>query len=117
MADKGDESEGMGPGRQPRPPSLLDALLPIVVLIALIALTIAFFGGDATNGPLQVALFLSAAFASLIFFSSPPRNRTPWGAMTATRPSGATQNRPMARSGASSQWPSPPRCVFRGVGK
>jgi NhaC family Na+:H+ antiporter len=56
----------LGKGRQPRPPSLLDATLPVVVLIALIALTIAFFGVAATEGPLQVALFLSAAFASLI---------------------------------------------------
>ena len=55
---------------QPRPPSLLDALLPIIVLIVLIALTIAFFGIDATNGPLQVALLLSAAFASLIAFKN-----------------------------------------------
>jgi Na+:H+ antiporter, NhaC family len=55
---------------QPRPPSLLDALLPILVLIALIALTIALFGVGATDGPLQVALFLSAAFASLIAFKN-----------------------------------------------
>ena len=40
--------------------------LPIVVLIALIALTIASFGVGATDGPLQVALMLSAAFASLV---------------------------------------------------
>jgi Na+:H+ antiporter, NhaC family len=56
--------------KQPRPPSLLDAVLPIVVLIGLLALTIAFFGIDATNGPLQVALLLSAAFASLIAFKN-----------------------------------------------
>ena len=54
----------------PRPPSLLDALLPIVVLIGLLALTIALFGIDATDGPLQVALLLSAAFASLIAFKN-----------------------------------------------
>jgi NhaC family Na+:H+ antiporter len=51
---------------QPKEPSLLDALLPIVVLILLIALTIASFGVGATDGPLQVALMLSAAFASLV---------------------------------------------------
>jgi Na+:H+ antiporter, NhaC family len=56
--------------RSPRPPSLLDALLPVIVLIGLLALTIAFFGVDATNGPLQVALLLSAAFASLIAFKN-----------------------------------------------
>ena len=56
--------------RVPRPPTMLDALLPIVVLIALLALTIYLFGIDATNGPLQVALLLSAAFASLIAFKN-----------------------------------------------
>jgi NhaC family Na+:H+ antiporter len=54
----------------PRPPSLLDSILPVVVLIALIALTIALFGVSATDGPLQVALLLSAAFASLIAFKN-----------------------------------------------
>src|SRR3954467_3328072 len=56
----------MAAQRQPRPPSLLDALAPVVVLIALIALTIVTFGVSATDGPLQVALMLSAAFASLV---------------------------------------------------
>src|SRR3954466_4355232 len=50
----------------PRAPTMLDAILPVVVLIGLLALTIVLFGIDATNGPLQVALFLSAAFASLV---------------------------------------------------
>jgi Na+:H+ antiporter, NhaC family len=53
-----------------REPTLTDALLPVLVLIALLALTIAYFGIDATNGPLQVALLLSAAFASLIAFKN-----------------------------------------------
>jgi Na+:H+ antiporter, NhaC family len=56
--------------RGPRPPSLLDAVLPVVVLIALIALTIALFGVSATDGPLQVALLLSASFAALIAFKN-----------------------------------------------
>ncbi len=56
--------------RQPRAPSLLDSLLPIGVLIGLLALTIALFGVSATDGPLQVALLLSAAFASLIAFKN-----------------------------------------------
>ena len=57
-------------GRQPRPPSLVDAVLPVVVLIVLIAITIWLFGVSATDGPLQVALLLSAAFASLIAFKN-----------------------------------------------
>ena len=52
--------------KRPRPPTLADALAPIIVLIALIALTIASFGVAATDGPLQVALMLSAAFAGLV---------------------------------------------------
>ena len=52
--------------KEPRAPTLLDALLPIFVLILLLALTIVLFGVDAANGPLQVALLLAAAFASLI---------------------------------------------------
>ncbi|HEX5861381.1 MAG TPA: Na+/H+ antiporter NhaC family protein [Nocardioides sp.] len=54
----------------PRPPSLTDALAPVVVLIGLLALTIALFGVAATDGPLQVALLLSAAFASLVAFKN-----------------------------------------------
>lgn len=49
-----------------RPPSLLDALIPVVTLIVLIALTIALFGTDATGGPLQVALLTSAVVAGLV---------------------------------------------------
>lgn len=65
------EASGPPPAASgPRSPTMLDALLPICVLIGLLALTIALFGVDATNGPLQVALFLSAAFASLLAFKN-----------------------------------------------
>ena len=64
------ETESPPDAREPRPPSLLDAVLPVVVLILLIALTIWLFGVSATDGPLQVALLLSAAFASLIAFKN-----------------------------------------------
>ena len=50
----------------PRPPSFLDALAPVVVLVGLLALTIALFGLEAADGPLQVALLTSTAFAGLI---------------------------------------------------
>jgi NhaC family Na+:H+ antiporter len=64
VADHVEEAAG------PRPPSLLDALAPVVVLIILIAITIWLFGDAATDGPLQVALFLSAAFAALVAFKN-----------------------------------------------
>ena len=57
---------GRNQERRQRAPTLLDAILPVVVLIGLIALTIVPFGVSATDGPLQVALMLSAAFASLV---------------------------------------------------
>ena len=72
----GGGGDGLGAGdpfataAEPRPPTLLDALLPIIVLIGLLALTIALFGVSATDGPLQVALLLSAAFAALIAFKN-----------------------------------------------
>src|SRR5215467_2876535 len=52
--------------RVPRPPSLVDALIPVVALIGLIALTIVLFGIGATDGPLQVALLTSAVVAGLV---------------------------------------------------
>ena len=66
MSDGDSAAPSAGGPRRPRAPSLLDALLPVIVLIGLIALTIALFGVSATDGPLQVALLLSAAFASLV---------------------------------------------------
>jgi NhaC family Na+:H+ antiporter len=50
----------------PRAPSLLDALIPVVALIGLIALTIGLFGVGATDGPLQVALLTAAVVAGLV---------------------------------------------------
>jgi len=43
--------------------SLTVALLPIVFLIALLSLNIYFFGGDASEGPNQIALLMGAAVA------------------------------------------------------
>jgi NhaC family Na+:H+ antiporter len=49
---------------------MLDALAPIVVLIGLLVLTMVLYGTGAADGPLQVSLFLSAAFASLVAFKN-----------------------------------------------
>ena len=53
----------------PREPSLADALAPVVVLIGLLVLTIVLFG-TAADGPLQVALFMSATFAGIIAYKN-----------------------------------------------
>ena len=58
------------PARSPRPPALLDAVAPVVVLIGLIALTIVLFGVDASTGPLQIALLTAAVFAGLVAFKN-----------------------------------------------
>jgi len=65
-----ESAQGKHQERGPHAPTLLDALAPIVVLILLLAVTIALFGISATDGPLQVALLLSAAFASLVAFKN-----------------------------------------------
>src|SRR5262252_3904858 len=56
--------------RPPREPSLADALAPVVVLIGLLVLTIVLFGTAAADGPLQVALFMSATFAGIIAYKN-----------------------------------------------
>ena len=52
------------PVRTIKPPSYLDAALPILLLIALVILAQVLFGGDSTSGPFQVALICSALFAA-----------------------------------------------------
>ena len=70
VADAATDRASAPDGERPRPPTMLDAVLTVVVLIGLIALTIVLFGVSATDGPLQVALLLSAAFASVIAFKN-----------------------------------------------
>lgn len=49
-----------------KPPSLLDALIPIIFLIVLLASAIVLYGADGTTGPIQVALMLSMLVAGLV---------------------------------------------------
>lgn len=53
-----------------RPPSLADAIIPIVALAVLIAGSLALFGLDALDGPIQVALLLCSAIVTLILFKN-----------------------------------------------
>lgn len=50
----------------PRPPSLFQALLPLVLLIGLLAGNVLVFGDAGLDGPNQLALLLSAAVALVI---------------------------------------------------
>lgn len=49
-----------------RPPSLLDALIPLIFMITMLTWSIVLFGIDAAAGPLQVALLLSAVVAGVV---------------------------------------------------
>jgi len=61
----------------PRDPSLLDALIPLAALALLVAGSLALFGLDALDGPIQVALLLSAMVAALVAM----RNGHSWDAV------------------------------------
>jgi NhaC family Na+:H+ antiporter len=52
--------------RHVRPSSLFDALIPLIALALLIAGSLALFGLDALDGPIQVALLLCSEIAVLI---------------------------------------------------
>lgn len=49
-----------------RPPSLLDALTPIIFLIILLASAVFLYGADGIAGPIQVALMLSMMVAGIV---------------------------------------------------
>ncbi|MBJ3786347.1 Na+/H+ antiporter NhaC family protein [Devosia sediminis] len=51
---------------KPRPPSLFDALIPLVVLAVLILGAILLFGDAAMDGPLQLALIFAALVTALV---------------------------------------------------
>ncbi|MEV6107037.1 Na+/H+ antiporter NhaC family protein [Streptomyces sp. NPDC051940] len=63
MKSSDESAEG---GREIREPSLWDAILPMVVLAVLVAGSLALFGLDALDGPIQVALVLCAMAAALV---------------------------------------------------
>ena len=49
-----------------KPPSFLDALIPIIVLVILLVLAIGLYGDAGIGGPIQVALTLSMLVAGLV---------------------------------------------------
>lgn len=53
-------------GSGARKPSLLDALIPLAILIALLSLSVFFYGADSSYGPNQIALLLCAGVAALM---------------------------------------------------
>jgi NhaC family Na+:H+ antiporter len=61
-----------------RAPTYFEALLPLLVLTLLVGGSVALFGLDAMNGPLQVGMMLSAMTASIIVL----RKGHPWEAVS-----------------------------------
>lgn len=68
------------PPRTIKEPSYLDAIVPLVVLIALIAGSVVLFGLGAIDGPTQVALILSTMVAAIIIL----KNGHPWDEIAAS---------------------------------
>jgi NhaC family Na+:H+ antiporter len=58
----------------PREPSLLDAILPLAVLVVLVGGAIALFGLDALEGPIPAALVICSMAAALVVL----KNGHPW---------------------------------------
>ncbi len=51
---------------QPRQPTLIDALIPVISLILMLFLSVKLFGSDSSSGPNQIVLTLSAAIAAIV---------------------------------------------------
>lgn len=50
----------------PKEPSMLDAFLPVISLVALLATAVAYFGNDSSYGPNQIALLVAMGIAVVI---------------------------------------------------
>ncbi len=60
-----------------RQPSMLDAIIPIIVLICLLIAAVTFFGDGSSSGPNQIALLLATGVAAVIGL----KNGHTWHAM------------------------------------
>ena len=51
---------------QPKKPTLIDALIPVVSLILMLFMSVQLFGSDSSSGPNQIVLTLGAAIAAIV---------------------------------------------------
>jgi NhaC family Na+:H+ antiporter len=51
---------------QPKEPTIVDALIPIVSLVSMLGLSVYLFGSDSSSGPNQIVLTLGAAIAAIV---------------------------------------------------
>ena len=56
--------------RQAKPPSYLDAAIPLIVLVLLVGASVALFGLAAVDGPMQVAMILATMVAVAIILKN-----------------------------------------------
>src|SRR4029434_3408745 len=73
-----------------RVPSLLDALVPVVALVGLLAVSYILFGGEAASGPNQVALL----FCGIIAAGIARKNGMPWSGVQQAVASGISMGLP-----------------------
>ncbi|UBU08325.1 Na+/H+ antiporter NhaC [Nonomuraea gerenzanensis] len=66
MSDSAEGETPQDPGRSVRPPSLADLVIVLGAMVVLIGGSLALFGLDALDGPIQVALVLCALVAMLV---------------------------------------------------
>jgi NhaC family Na+:H+ antiporter len=50
----------------PKEPSMLDACIPVIFLVALLATAVVYFGNDSSYGPNQISLLLAMGIAAVI---------------------------------------------------
>lgn len=58
--------DGDSPDAAIKPPTMLDALIPVISLILMLALSVYLFGSDSSSGPNQIVLTLGAAIAAIV---------------------------------------------------
>ena len=51
---------------QPKRPTIIDSLIPIVSLVLMLGLSVYLFGSDSSSGPNQIVLTLAAAIAAIV---------------------------------------------------
>ncbi len=56
----------MTQNQQPKPASLLDALIPVIVLVMLLGASVYLFGDNSSFGPNQIALLMAMGIAAII---------------------------------------------------
>jgi NhaC family Na+:H+ antiporter len=56
--------------KQSKPPSLLDALIPVIALVIMLSASVAYFGDNSSYGPNQIGLLFAMGIAIIIGFKN-----------------------------------------------